>query len=206
MKKLMMAFAVGAAVLAGCQTRITAEKYPETPLPIQEVVVANGMTQLVTKAYAMASGGWYVTARSPLFAKEAIRGLDVGAQTNGTVYLRTDSYDRDVSTNAIVMVKTIFDGSANLVDACAKAYASIQTAGAATATGAIAEKIAAYFKSKGGNDAKSTVTADAASKTVTVTDGATSIVCDEAGNCSPCTDGSCAPATGASAAGTLNGI
>ena len=187
MKKLMMAFAACAAVLAGCQTRITAEKYPETPLPIQEVVVVNGTTQLVTKAYAMASGGWYVTARSPLFAKEAIRGLDVGAQTNGTVYLRTDSYDRDVSTNAIVMVKTIFDGSANLVDACAKAYASIQTAGAATATGAVAEQIAA-------------------SKTVTVTDGATSIVCDEAGNCSPCTDGSCAPATGASAAGTLNGI
>ena len=191
MNKLMMFAAACAAALAGCQTRITAEKYPETPLPIQEVVVVNGTTQLVTKAYAMASGGWYVTARSPLFAKEAIRGLDVGAQTNGTVYLRTDSYDRDVSTNAIVMVKTIFDGSVNLVDACAKAYASIQTAGAATATGAVADKIAAYFKSKGGNDAKSTVTADAASKTVTVTDGATTVQCDASGNCTVCADGSC---------------
>lgn len=190
MNKVIMIAACAAAV-AGCQTRITAEKHAETANPIQAKVTVNGEDRIINTGYTVTSGGWYATARSPLYAKEELKGLSIGVQTNGSVNLSLGEYQRDLSTNAIVMVKTIFDGSANLVDACAKAYASIQTAGATTAAGSVAEKIAKYFKSKGGNAAKSTVTANKANKTVTVTDGITSIVCDEAGNCTDCVGDAC---------------
>lgn len=187
MEKIIIIAAV-AATFAGCQTRITAEKNPEVAHPIQEKVTINGEDKVINTGYMVTSGGWYATARSPLFAKEELRGLDIGVATNGMVHLSLDSYDRDLSTNAIVMVKTIFDGSVDLVNACAKAYAAIQSAGATEAAGNVAEKIAKYFKAKGGNPAKSTVIADKAAGKLTVTDGATSICCDAAGNCSDCVD------------------
>ena len=185
MKKLIMLAAV-AAIAAGCQTRITAEKNPEVAHPIQAKVTVNGEDMIINTGYMVTSGGWYATARSPLYAKESLQGLTIGVSTNGTVNLGLDAYDRDLSTNAIVMVKTIFDGSANLVDAAAKAYATIQTAGGTTAAEVVGKKIADYFKSKGGNSAKSTVTAE--NGIVTVTDGTTCIKCDAAGNCTDCTD------------------
>jgi hypothetical protein len=191
MKKIIM-IAAAAAFAAGCQTRITAEKNPEVAHPIQAKVTVNGEDMIINTGYMVTSGGWYATARSPLYATETLRGLDIGVATNGTVHLGLDAYDRDLSTNAIVMVKTIFDGSVNLVNACAKAYATIQSAGATTAAGAVADKIAAYFREKGGDPAKSTVIADETAKTVTVTDGSTSICCDALGNCSECGDGGCA--------------
>lgn len=171
-------------VIAGCQTRITAEKFPEVAHPIQSVVTTNGVDAVITVGYMVTSGGWYATARSPLYAKEELRGLNIGVSTNGMVTLGLDSYDRDLSTNAVVMVKTIFDGSANLALAVAKAYATIQTAGASDASGAIVSKVVSFFKSKGGDASKSTVTSDGT--TIKVTDGSTCISCDAEGNCSPC--------------------
>ena len=158
MKRLMMMIAAGLA-LAGCQTRVTWEKYPE----------ASG-------------GGWYVTARSPLWAKEQLRGFSATVATNGTLSVEIRSYDRDLSTNAVVLTKTIFDGSANLALAVAKAYATISTAGASDA---LVSKVVGYFQARGGDAAKSTVSSDGS--TLTVTDGSTSICCDAAGNCSACT-------------------
>ena len=174
--------------IAGCQTRVTWEKNPETALPIQEVRVVNGVEQVVTTGYQLTGGGWYVTARSPLWAKEQFSGFSLSLGTNGEISVRLDTYDRDLSTNAVVMTKTIFDGSANLALAVAKAYATIQTGGATDASGAIVSKIVSYFKSKGGDAAKSTVTSDGT--TLTVTDGTTCISCDAEGNC---TTGSCTP-------------
>ena len=169
---------------AGCQTRITAEKYAEVAHPIQEKVSTNGVDEIITTGYMVTSGGWYATARSPLYADEVMKGLDLGVMTNGTVYLRLDSYHRDLSTNAVVMTKTIFDGSANLALAVAKAYATIQTAGASEDGSSIASKVVNYFKSKGGDESKSTVTAEG--DKLTVTDGTTCVQCDAAGNCSEC--------------------
>lgn len=183
MKKLIIACGIVAA-LAGCQTRITWEKNPETALPIQSVVTVNGVEQLATTGYQMAGGGWYVTARSPLWAKEQFSGLKVAVDTNGVLSVALDTYDRDLSTNAVIMTKTIFDGSANLALAVAKAYATIQTGGATDATSAIVSKVVSYFKSKGGDASKSTVTSDGS--TIKVTDGSTCISCDAAGNCSSC--------------------
>lgn len=173
-------------VVSGCQTRVTWEKNPETALPIQSVVAVNGVEQLATTGYQMAGGGWYVTARSPLWAKEQFSGFNVSVGTNGQFTVSLNSYDRDLSTNAVVLTKTIFDGSANLAAAVAKAYATISTGGSSDLTGAIVGKVVNYFKSKGGDPSKSTVESDGT--TIKVTDGSTCISCDAAGNCTTCSD------------------
>ncbi|MBO7686542.1 MAG: hypothetical protein J6V72_09170 [Kiritimatiellae bacterium] len=175
-----------AFVFVGCQTRATWEKYPETALPIQEVRQVNGVDQVITVGYQMVGGGFCVTARSPLFAKEQLSGFKADTYTNGMFSVSVGAYERDLSTNAVVMTKTIFDGSANLALAVAKAYATISTGGATDATSALVSKVVSYFKSKGGDASKSTVTADPASGKITVTDGSTCISCDADGNCSDC--------------------
>lgn len=175
-----------ALVFVGCQTRVTWEKNPETALPIQQVVEVNGVQQLATTGYQLTGGGWYVTARSPLWAKEQFSGFTMSIGTNGEIAVSLNSYDRDLSTNAVVMTKTIFDGSANLAAAVAKAYATIQTAGGSEVASSVVSKVVSYFKSKGGDASKSTVTSDG--NTIKVTDGTTCIKCDAAGNCSTCSE------------------
>lgn len=175
-----------AIFLCGCQTRVTWEKNPETALPIQSVVEVNGVQQLATTGYQLTGGGWYVTARSPLWAKEQFSGFTMSIGTNGEISVSLNSYDRDLSTNAVVLTKTIFDGSANLAAAVAKAYATIQTAGGSEVASSVVSKVVSYFKSKGGDASKSTVTSDGT--TIKVTDGTTCIQCDAAGNCSTCSE------------------
>lgn len=182
--RIVALLGVSVVMCAGCQTRITAEKFAEVAHPIQAVVQTNGVDVVITTGYMVTSGGWYATARSPLYAKEELRGLNIGVSTNGTVSLALDSYERDLSTNAVVMVKTIFDGSANLALAVAKAYATISTGGATDASSALVSKVVSYFKSKGGDASKSTVTAEG--DKITVTDGTTCVQCDAAGNCTDC--------------------
>ena len=191
MSTLALAATTGcvAFVFAGCQTRVTWEKNPETALPIQQVVTVNGVEQLATTGYQLTGGGWYVTARSPLWAKEQFSGFTMSIGTNGEISVSLNAYDRDLSTNAVVLTKTIFDGSSNLALAVAKAYATIQTGGASDAGGAIVNKVVSFFKSKGGDASKSTVVSDG--KTIKVTDGTTSIQCDADGNCSYCPGGAC---------------
>jgi len=189
MKKTMILAAVAAAtVLTGCQTRITAEKYPEQVLPIQEKVTVNGEEQIITTHYQIASGGWYATARSPLYATEALEGLDINVTTNGSVGLSLGKYSRDVSTNSVVMVKEMFSGGAQLVTAIGDAYVKIAGGGAQAATVTdVAAKVYNAFTSSGGDASKATVTTDATAKTLTVSDGTT---CTADGNC---TSGACSP-------------
>lgn len=168
----------------GCQTRMTVEKYPAEALPVYKVVTVNGVETLSVVDYYIKSGGWLFTYRSPLFAKEQLRGFHTEVLTNGAFCASVDTYERDLSTNSIVMVRTIFDGSANLAAAVAKAYATISTGGSSDAAGAIVAKIVNYFKSKGGDSSKSTVSSDG--QKLTVTDGTTCISCDADGNCTDC--------------------
>ena len=174
-----------AFVFCGCHARVTWTKHPETAMPIQDVRTVNGVDQVITTGYQMAGGGFEVTARSPLFAKEHLNGFKAETYTNGTFSASFGAYERDLSTNAIVMVRTVFDGSANLASAVAKAYATIATGGSADAAGAIVSKVVNYFKGKGGDASKSTVTAEG--DKLTVTDGTTCISCDASGNCTDCT-------------------
>lgn len=196
MNKIMFA-AIVAVVAAGCQTRITAEKYAEQVLPIQEVVKVNGEDRVITKHYQIASGGWYATARSPLYATEALEGLKIGVETNGTVRLELAKYDRDLSTNACEMVDGMFKNGANLALAIGDAYVKIAGGGAQAATVTdVAAKIYNFFTSKGGDASKASVTVNEADKNLVVSDGSTCIECDAAGNCTECTtctDGSCSP-------------
>ena len=191
MKKLMLAALVAAfgICLTGCQTRITAEKYAEQVLPIQKVVKVNGEDQVITEHYQIASGGWYATARSPLYATEALEGLDLGVATNGFVHMSLSKYSRDLSTNAVAMVDGMFKNGANLVVAIGDTYAKIAGAGAQADTVlTTAAKVYNFFAAKGGNVDKATVTTNADNTKVVVSDGTTCVECDAAGNCTECAD------------------
>ena len=181
---LVAAFGIG---LTGCQTRITAEKYPEQVLPIQKVVKVNGEDQVITEHYQIASGGWYATARSPLYATEALEGLEIGVETNGHVHLELAKYKRDVSTNAVVMVDGLMKNGANLVTAIGDAYVKIAGGGAQAATVMdVAAKCYQFFADRGGDAYKATVTVDEAANKLTISDGTTCVECNEAGVCTDC--------------------
>lgn len=186
---IVLCAAACVAVLTGCQTRITAEKYAEQVLPIQEKVTVNGEEQIITTHYQIASGGWYATARSPLYATEALDGLALGVHTNGSVTLSLDKYRRDLSTNSVVMVREMFSGSAQLVTAIGDAYVKIAGGGAqATTVADVAGKVYSYFTGAGGDASKASVTTDETAKTIKVSDGTTCISCDAAGNCTNCSE------------------
>ncbi len=176
----MIALAACAAIPCGCQTRITAEKHPEQIVPIQQVVEVNGEQRVVTTDCVRASGGWYATARSPLWAKEELRGLSIGVETNGAVRLALDSYERDLSTNAVVMAHQLVEDFGILAEKAIAAYAScgVSVIGAkaaassgktnARAAADVKRAIASYIL-KGGNAANASVTC--ADGSCTFTDG-----------------------------------
>lgn len=190
MNKIMLIIAVAAAALTGCQTRITAEKFPEQVLPIQRLVQVNGQDQVITERYQIASGGWYATARSPLYATEALDGLELGVHTNGSVTLALSRYNRDLSTNAVVMVDNLMTGGTKLITAIGETYAKIAGGASADAVIAVAKKAYSLFSTAGGNADKASVSVDEAAKSLTVSDGSICVTCDANGNCTSgaCTD------------------
>lgn len=194
--KNIMFFALAAAFvvsLTGCQTRITAEKNPEQVFLIQEKVTVNGSEQIITKDVKTASGGWHATARSPLWANEALEGLEIGVHTNGSVTMSLGKYSRDLSTNSVVMVEQMFSGGAQLALAIGDAYTKIAGGGAQADTIAnLTANAYNFFKSKGGNIDSAKVTVDEAGKTFKIDDGSICVECSADGTC---TDGSCAPAS-----------
>ena len=157
MKKALI---IGAAIVcaAGCQTRITAEKNAEQMKPCYRVANINGTNQLYVAGYQVGSGGWYATARSPLWADEAIKGFAVGVDTNGTVSMKMDDYHRDLSTNAVVMTRILCDTAANIT---AKVCAAIVSQGgsvAAEGTISAVKTAVANYLSKGGTSDGMTIT------------------------------------------------
>lgn len=201
MKKIMF-FALTAAFvvsLTGCQTRITAEKHPEQVFLIQETVTVNGTEQIITKDVKTASGGWHATARSPLWANEALEGLEIGVHTNGSVTMSLGKYSRDLSTNSVVMVEQMFSGGAKLALAIGDAYTKIAGGGAQADTIAnLTAKAYNLFQSKGGNIDSAKVTVDEAGKTFKIDDGSICVECSADGTCTErpaCTNGTCAPAS-----------
>lgn len=181
MKKLIIIAAL-AASFCGCQTRITAEKNAEVAHPIKSVVKVNGTNQVLTTGYMVTSGGWYATARSPLWATEELRGLSIGVNTNGTVSLALDAYSRDLSTNAVTMAHNLVSDFAVLAEKAAAAYATCgATVVSAKAQSAVQKAIASYI-TKGGSAQKAQVTCE--NGTCTFTDGVVTEVCAD-GSCSP---------------------
>jgi hypothetical protein len=154
MKKILLVVFCGVlAAVCGCQTRITATKNPETAVPIY-ATAKDGVPYI--RGYQVLSGGWEATARSPLWADEAIKGLSIGVATNGTVTLSIDDYSRDLSTNAVTMAHNLVSDFATLAEKAAAAYA---TAGASVAAAGVKRAIAAYIL-KGGSAANAKVTCE----------------------------------------------
>ena len=161
MKKLIEITTLAAlcAIAAGCQTRITAEKFPEQMLPIYAAAPTGSV--LYVSGYIPASGGWYATARSPLWATEALSGLSLGVATNGTVYLNLDEYNRDLSTNAVAMVSTLSELAADIAGKVTAAICAYYGGGAVSATSKLGEmtikditgKVQAKLAKKGITDA-----------------------------------------------------
>lgn len=161
------------AALCGCQTRITATKNPETAVPIY-AAGTNGVPYV--SGYQVLSGGWEATARSPLWADEAIKGLSIGVSTNGTVTLNLADYSRDLSTNAVTMAHNLVSDFAVLAEKAAAAYA---TAGASVAAAGVKKAIASYIL-KGGDPDKAKVTCEGGN--CTFSDGVITEVCTD---CAP---------------------
>lgn len=172
MKKLIIVTA-GALALAGCQTRITAEKNPEQMLPVYAV----SGTNVYVKGYERASGGWYATARSPLWATEELRGLSIGVHTNGSVTLALDAYNRDLSTNAVTLAHNLVTDFAILAEKVGAAYASCGgTIIAAKGKSALQKAMASYL-AKGGTANGATVTCE--NGNCTITGGGITEVCTD---------------------------
>ena len=169
MKKILLVVFCGVlAAVCGCQTRITATKNSETAVPIY-AAAKDGIPYI--RGYQVLSGGWEATARSPLWADEAIKGLSIGVATNGTVTLSIDDYSRDLSTNAVTLAHNLVSDFATLAEKAAAAYA---TAGASVAAAGVKRAIAAYIL-KGGSAANAKVTCE--NGNCTFTDGLVTETC-----------------------------
>lgn len=155
---------LGLIALCGCQTVIKAEKFPE------QVATVDGKT-------VIASGGWRASARSPLWATESLQGLDLGVGNDSTVYLRLNTYNRDLSTNAVVLTEKAFAGACELTARIGAAFVS----GGATTSASVASNAAKAlydkFVAAGGNVESATV--ECKDGVCTITDGS---IC-ESGNC-----------------------
>ena len=188
MRKLMtmIALAACAAAMTGCQTRVQIERAePSKILPKTEVREFNGTNVLVTTGYFVPPPHYCVTARSPLLAKESVARFAADVGENGTWSINADGYSRDLSTNAVVMVKEMFSGGAQLAIAIGEAYTKIAGGGAQADTAlSVAQKVYSFFAGKGGDVSKATVTTDGG--VLKVSDGSTCVQCDAAGNCSEC--------------------
>ena len=125
-----------AAIATGCQTRITADAI-------------------------ISSGGWEASARSPLWATEALSGLSLGVATNGTVYLNLDDYHRDLSTNAVLVVQSLSELAADVAGKVTAAICAYYGGGAVSATSKLGEltikditgRVQAKLAKKGSTDA-----------------------------------------------------
>lgn len=184
--KFMFIVALVATFLTGCQTSIKAIKHAESVHPIQKVVQVNGQDQVIVDRYEISSGGWEASARSPLYAQEALSGLEIGVETNGTVKLALGSYNRDLSPQSVEMVKEMFAGGANLAIAIGNAYAKIAGGAQADTLLSLTKKAYQSFTSGGGDASKAKVTING--ETFDITDGSVCTTCTEDGTC---TTGAC---------------
>lgn len=186
MKKLMMAFAAGAAILsmAGCKS-IEVERHAARLATVRN---ADGTVSVVRDSAnnpVVLDGGWSVD----YFQHWNWQKFDsLSAKAGEDVSLDINNYASGADSNLVSLVHTSLEGATKLIATAAEAYVKVAGGGAQADTAlAVGQKIYEYFKSKGGDASKATVSTDTASNVVKVTDGATSIVCDEAGNCTDCT-------------------
>ena len=181
MKRMLMLVALAAltAVFTGCtsSTRIEWGGKMAVRQPDGTVLVdATGTPHYESEKNVYKDSNW--------LTKREERDVKVKVNSDGSYEAGIGSRVNDVSTNGIAMVTGGLDATTKLVSTCAAAYMTIVGGGAQADTAMeLASKLVSYFVDKGGNADKATVSTDAASGTMTVTDGTTSVQCKD-GVCS----------------------
>ena len=182
MKKIMILAALVAA-FAGCKSiEVTREAqivptYTDTNGVVKAVCDAKGRPIIL-------DGGWSVE----YFQNANWQKFDALSAMAGTgVSLTINKYESGMDSNLVALVSTSLDGLTKLAVAVGEAYVKIAGGGAQADTAlTYTAKIINYFRSRGGNVEKATVTTDEASKSLKVDDGTTCISCDASGNCTDC--------------------
>lgn len=186
MKKVLMFAAIAAifAGLTGCKS-IEVERNAASLATVQN---ADGTVSVVKDAQGnpvILDGGWSVD----YFQHWNWQRFDSLSAKAGTgVSLDINNYASGADSNLVSLVETSLAGATKLIATAAEAYVKVAGGGAQADTAlSVGQKIYEFFKSKGGDETKATVTADTADNTVKVTDGTTCVSCDANGNCSDCT-------------------
>ena len=184
MKKLMMiALAACAAAMmtatTGCRA-VTVENYGEEIARDAEskpVTLADGRIQTVRKGWKVHHNQhWMNTTADSVTAN--VKPEEIAFAMNGLNTKPSEELGN--------VIEKSFDGGTKLVTAIGEAYVKIAGGGAQASTVlSSAQQIYEYFKSKGGDVEKATVSTTSDNK-VQVTDGSTCVECDAAGNCTDC--------------------
>ena len=180
MKKLMMiALAACAAVMTGCRA-VTVENYGEEIARDAEskpVTLADGRIQTVKKGWKVRHNQHWMNTKADSIEAH-IKPEDISFAMNGLNTQPSEELNK--------MVGTSLDGLTKLAVAVGEAYVKIAGGGAQADTALnVAARVANYFRDKGGDVTKATVTTTADNK-VQVSDSSTCISCDSAGNCVDC--------------------
>ena len=184
MKKMMMiALAACAAAMTGCKS-IEVERNAQT---VATYTDTNGVVKAVCDEAGkpvLLDGGWSVD----YFQHWNWQKFDELSATAGTgVALTINKYESGADSNIVALVSASLDGLTKLAVAVGDAYVKIAGGGAQADTAlSTTTKIINYFRDKGGNVEKATVTTDEAAKTLKVDDGTTCVQCDANGNCTEC--------------------
>lgn len=183
MKQIMILAALVAA-FSGCKS-IEVERHAQQ---VATYTDANGVVKAVCDQEGkpvVLDGGWSVD----YFQHWTWQKFDELSATAGTgVSLTINKYESGADSNLVALVSTSLDGLTKLAVAVGEAYVKIAGGGAQADTALkYTAKIINYFRDKGGNVAKATVTTDEASGTLKISDGTICTSCTADGVCSDCT-------------------
>ena len=171
-------------LLPGCKS-IEVDRHRQS---LATVANADGTVSVVRDAQnnpVILDGGWEVD----YFQHWNWQKFDSLHATAGQgVALDINNYASGADTNLTALVNTSLEGATKLISTAAEAYVKVAGGGAQADTAiSVAQKIYEYFKSKGGDDTKATVSTDTAANTMKVSDGTTTVQCDAQGNVSEVT-------------------
>lgn len=178
-------FAVGVALIgicSGCKS-VEVERNAQSLATIES---ADGTRTVVKDAAGnpvILDGGWTVD----YFQHWNWQKFDSLKATAGAgVSLDINKYEGGAdATNLTQLVQTSLDSMTKLTVAVGEAYTKIAGGAQADTVLDVAAKVANYFRNSGGDASKANVVTNADGKTLTVSDGTTSVSCDANGNCSP---------------------
>ena len=178
-------FAVGVALIgicSGCKS-VEVERNAQSLATIES---ADGTRTVVKDAAGnpvILDGGWTVD----YFQHWNWQKFDsLQAKAGNGVSLDINNYEGGAhATNLTQLVQTSLESLTKLTVAVGEAYTKISGGAQADTALDVAAKVANYFRNSGGDASKANVVTNADGKTLTVSDGTTSVSCDAAGNCSP---------------------